>query len=258
MKALVVLKPSASKRLIGRAVAEMTEVRQAYKQGRIIIAGGTTNAFIVDELLDTNIHKGYYTAGIVSDGKLTVTDEDKRLKPISLVNGQPVDQPWNEILNDFTKGDLFIKGANAIDVDGNVGVIVADRRGGTIGLAYGTVIARGATFICPVSIGKLVPDVFAGAAGLGTDAVDLVMGMPVGMIPLSIATVITEIEAFDLLFGVMAMHVASAGSNGSEGAVVVLLEGDDEQVRQAYDYVETIQFEPNITLDPDKDSYKAL
>ncbi|OEF98262.1 hypothetical protein [Desulfuribacillus alkaliarsenatis] len=249
MKALVVLNPSMSKRLIGRAVANMSTVQTAYKEGRIIIAGGTTNAYVAEELLQESLHKGYYTAGIVSKGKLDITDEQKRLKPISLVDGEKVEQPWPDVMAEFTKGDLFIKGASALDLDGNVGILAADQRGGTIGLAYGTVIARGATFICPVGLEKLVPNVIDASIEVGINEVDLVMGTPVGLIPLSNAIVITELEAFEILFDVMATHVASGGANGSEGSVTIVLEGEEEQVRAAFAYVESIQNESNVVLD---------
>ncbi len=49
-RAVVVLTPSESKRLIARAVVKMTEVTSAFKRGRIIIIGSTSNGFIVEEL----------------------------------------------------------------------------------------------------------------------------------------------------------------------------------------------------------------
>lgn len=249
MKALVVLKPEMSKRLIGKAVSQMPEVRNAFHNGRIIIAGGTTNAYIAEELTGECVHKGYYTAGIISDGQLCVTDIAKRLKPISLVRGVVDERAWPDVLTEFAADDIFIKGANAVDFDGNVGILVADQRGGTIGLSYGSVIAKGATFICPVSLEKLVPDVIEASSVLGIDAVDLVMGESVGMIPLSVATVITELEAFEILFDVDAIHVASGGVNGSEGAVMVLLEGEEEQIRNAYAFVQSMGHEKRVILD---------
>ena len=46
------------------------------------------------------------------------------------------------------------------------------------------------------------------------------------MMPLSSAKVITEVEALRILAGVESYHVASGGNSGSEGAVVLVAEGD--------------------------------
>ncbi|OEH87012.1 hypothetical protein BHU72_01795 [Desulfuribacillus stibiiarsenatis] len=249
MKALVVLNPNVSKRLIGRAVSQLPEVKKALEDGRVIIAGGTTNGFVAEEITGKSIEKAYYTAGIVSAGKVTTTDDSKRLKPISLVKGEESTLPWNDVLTDFVAGDIFIKGGNAVDLEGNVGVLSSDRRGGTIGLAYGPVIARGAQFICPVSLEKLIPDVLTASIELGQDTLDLVAGLPVGLIPVPNATVISEIEAFEVLYGISATHVASGGVNGSEGAVTIVLEGDEQQVKEAFQYIESIKDEAKIVLD---------
>ena len=43
--------PAESKRLIARAVVAMTPVRRALENGRVIVAGGTTNAYVAEEIL---------------------------------------------------------------------------------------------------------------------------------------------------------------------------------------------------------------
>ena len=47
----VTLTPSESKRLIARGVKALPSVQHALKNNTIILAGGTTNAFIAEELL---------------------------------------------------------------------------------------------------------------------------------------------------------------------------------------------------------------
>ncbi|MEE8362664.1 MAG: hypothetical protein V3S18_01185, partial [Dehalococcoidia bacterium] len=44
------------------------------------------------------------------------------------------------------------------------------------------------------------------------------------------------------------VHVASGGVAGSEGAVILALEGDDETVRTAFELVESIKGEEPIPL----------
>ena len=54
--------------------------------------------------------------------------------------------------------------ANAIDPEGNVGVITADFDGGTIGATYGTATSQGLKYIFPVGPEKMVPSVKEAAA----------------------------------------------------------------------------------------------
>ena len=51
MKAAFVLTPAEARRLIARAVIQTPEFQKAWKDAYVILAGGTTNAFIAQELL---------------------------------------------------------------------------------------------------------------------------------------------------------------------------------------------------------------
>jgi hypothetical protein len=53
--------------------------------------------------------------------------------------------------------------------------------------------------------------------------------------------VVTEIDALDILFGVEAVHVASGGVLGSEGAVTIAIEGEEERVKATMDLVREIK-----------------
>jgi len=57
---------------------------------------------------------------------------------------------------------------------------------------------------------------------------------------------VTEIEAFETLFGVLAWHVASGGVAGSEGAVTIAIEGTAEAVARAFEMAESIAGEAPI------------
>lgn len=57
-RALITLTPSEAKRLIGKAVAMMEPVRESLKKGTIVICLGTTNAYVVEEILGRRIEKG--------------------------------------------------------------------------------------------------------------------------------------------------------------------------------------------------------
>lgn len=242
-RGVVVLEPQESKRLIGKAVAKLPAVEQAYKSGRLIIAGGTTNAYVAEELTGQKLNKASYTAGVITDGCLCVTAQNQRIAPFIFENGQASSRSLGQVLADFTPEDCFIKGANALDLDGTIGILASHPQGGTIGAAWSTVIARGSHFIVPVGLEKLIPSVPEAAKVTGQLAWERSWGAPVSLYPVLGATVITECEAFQILSGVQATIIAAGGTGGSEGSVVLALEGE---LAAAWRLVEEIKGEEPI------------
>ncbi len=232
-RALLVLNPSESKRLIARAVARMPEVQDAFARGRIIIGNGTTNAYVAEELLGASVSKWRYAAGVIAGSRLDVTEDSTRLAPYALKHGRPFEEGWVELLKEFQQDDIFIKGGNAVDPEGNVGILLASDTGGTVGRMFGIVSARGAHLVTPIGLEKLVPDVIEAAFHCGIARMDLTDGVPVGMAVLTGAQVVTEIEALEMLFGLDAWHIASGGIAGSEGAVAIAVEGSQDAVKEA-------------------------
>ena len=79
MKATFVLTPAEARRLIAKAVIQMPEFQKAWKDAYVILAGGTTNAFIAQELLcDPSIEPGRCTVGLSCEGLLCVTEPESR------------------------------------------------------------------------------------------------------------------------------------------------------------------------------------
>ena len=161
--------------------------------------------------------------------------------------GKPFDGDWGDLLQAFDRDDVFIKGGNAVDPDGNVGVLLASPVGGTVGQIFGIMAARGAHLIAPIGLEKLVPDVLEAARCCGTKSTDLADGIACGMAVLPNPEVVTEIEAFEELFGVAAWHISSGGVSGSEGSVTIAIEGPTEAVTKAFDYTESLAAEPPVT-----------
>jgi hypothetical protein len=148
----------------------------------------------------------------------------------------------------FGAGDVFIKGANAVDPHGNAAVLTGNNTGGTCGGHMGVLWARGASVVVPVGLEKLVPSVIDASRVGGTDRLKYSTGLKVGVWPIVNATVVTEIQAFQVLCGVKATHVASGGIGGGEGSVVMVLEGKDEAVADAFALVESIKGEPAVRV----------
>ena len=91
MKATFVLTPAEARRLIAKAVIQMPEFQKAWKDAYVILAGGTTNAFIAQELLcDPSIEPGRCTVGLSCEGLLCVTE------PLYVYLLQPVDKKIDE------------------------------------------------------------------------------------------------------------------------------------------------------------------
>jgi len=249
-RAIVVLTPSESKRFIARAVAKMPEVVKAKKDGIVVTICGSTNAYVAQEVCGVEKDKYWFAVGRITDGELGSHEEDKRDKPVVMRQGKVVEETFLDALKDFGKDDCYIKGANAVDPKGRAGVLMASDIGGTIGAAVGIINARGSKLIIPVGLEKLIPDVEEASVKMGQKTFDYAMGDKVGFMPIYNALVVTELTAIDILFNgeVLATHVASGGIGGSEGSVVISIEGSKKSVKEAFEYISSIKGEPNIGL----------
>ena len=93
VQAQISLTVSESKRLIAKAIAQMPIIKKAMKDGMVIIARGTTNTYVSEEILDKSIEKGAFVSGKVYPEK-----GGKRLSPstklseIILINGKADEQ----------------------------------------------------------------------------------------------------------------------------------------------------------------------
>ena len=253
MRALFVLTPAESKRLIGKAVATLPEVQHARENDYLLIGHGSTNVYVAEEVLGKEkvaelIDRNTYLSGLLVRGTLCSTLATEK-GPILLLKKGKLEPPaatMSDMLRDFGRDAVFIKGASAVDTQGHAAVFMAHSEGGTIGWAIGTILARGIRLIVPVGLEKLVPSVEKAVISCGQQTLDYAQGLKVGMMPLTGAKVITEIEALKILAGVESIHVASGGSSGTEGAVVLVAEGEKALVEAAIRIVETVKGEPAL------------
>lgn len=248
MRALFVFTPSESKRFIAKAVSQMPEVTEALKAGEVVIGHGSTNVYVAEEICGECPERDRFLSGLVINSVLCCTQAEEKPPMIVIRQGRlvPPEKTMEETLKHFGAGSVFIKGANAVDPEGNAGVYVGHPSGGTIGFAYGIISATGAHLIVPVSLEKLVPSIRRAAQHLGQDSFSYCMGLKVGMIPLVNARVVTEVEAFRILFGLEAIHTGSGGVRGSQGAVHLVAEGEKRPLRQAIQLIESIKGEPPL------------
>ena len=249
MRALFVFTPPESKRFIAKAVAEMIEIKNAKKEGEIVIAHGSTNVRVAEEIFGECLERDKFLSGQVINRILCCTQAEEKPPMMVIRKGQlvPPQLTMEETLKIFDAGSVFIKGGNAVDPDGNAGVYVAHPSAGTIGYAYGILSARGCHLIVPVGLEKLVPSVRRASQHLGQDTFYYCMGLKIGMIPLMNAKVVTEVEAFRILFGLEAIHIGGGGVLGSEGSVHLVAEGEKKTLDHAIELIESIKGESPLT-----------
>lgn len=245
---IVVLNPSESKRLIARAVVGLPEVKQAYAEARLAVTNGSTNSIVLEELTGEKVAPHSYSMGMVADGLLTTSAKDDRVPTRFFVKGEIVEMESRDFYKTLERGDVVIKGANAVDDSGNAGVLVGNETGGTIGALIGIACVRGIPLIIPVGLEKLVPSVADAAAGWGQLTLDYAMGLPCWLTPVTTGLVVTEIQALGLLAGVKARLVAAGGIGDSEGAVILLLEGREKNLNEAIEVVKKVKGEPRVEV----------
>lgn len=245
--AVVVLRPGESRALVGQAVARLQNVQEKTRSGHMVIVGSSTTRHVVTHLLNEDPGRDSFAVGRVSDGCLGETPLEGRGPGPYLFDQGQVTRGWpGPLLEKFAPGDIYIKGANAVDPDGNTAILLGSKVGGSIGVALAILHARGGKLIVPVTLEKLIPSIPKAIGLLGQGVNDRVMGYPVGWIPIAAgsATVITELEAMSILANVQATVVASGGFDDCAGARVIHFRGLREDVGRMWDIIAKIRETP--------------
>jgi hypothetical protein len=248
--ATFVLTVSESKRLIAKGVAQLPCIRRAMSQGTIAVCKGTTNAYVLEELLGEPVEKTGYVLGatLPARGPERASLLPTSIPEVVLRDGRPAaDFPTVQAaFGIMGPGDVAIKGANALDYDRHLaGVLIGHPEGGTVGSFIGRMHGRKFGLVIPVGLEKQVAgDLHAAEAeSLAGDSRES-SGPSLWVID---GEIITEIEALKLLTGVEARQIGAGGIGGAEGAVWLLAHGDDASVARAAALIDSIQGEPPFT-----------
>ena len=243
MRTDLTLTVSQSKRLIAKGVAAYPPVQDALRDGTIAIAKGGTNAYIAEEILGEAIDKRHYVLGQVLPRGVSRADADLTadLPDVVLVRGKRLEGvSATEAVAEMKAGDIFIKGANALNYEARLaGLLIGHPTGGTIGAALGTVIARRIRLLVPIGLEKEVPFDIVGAAEMLTEE----GGPGPSLWPIH-GDIFTEIEALETLCGVEVMPIGAGGVAGAEGAVWLACFGADEQIAQVKALADELRDEP--------------
>jgi hypothetical protein len=248
--ALVILSPAQSRRLVAKGAVASPIFQKAYKGGMIIIARGITNAYLCEELFNISIdNKANQTVGLVAHGANNSVTAPPPCTWHVINKGKIVERADSNVeIAKFVKGDVVVKGANAIDHTGLTGTYASSLKCGTMGATWPYLTTRGGEFLVPVSLEKMVPCVMTAARHTGVYHFDKSMGLPAKIVPLLEAKAITEIEALAILFGVKVYQTGAGGVAGSEGSVHLAIEGDEDRVSQAFDLCKSLKDEPPVGL----------
>lgn len=243
MKAQITLTPPESKRLIARAVSEMEEVKSAFRKGIILISLSSTNAYILEEIIGMKIEKEKYCSGFVAQEGTCANSSHNMSKEIAIIDGiiNYLDDV-RDIIKRMSTGDVFIKSANALDHNGYAGVFVGDSDSGELGVVIGHIYARKVTFLIPTGLEKLILNIKDAYEVAGQMECSYSLGYPVSIFPVE-GRVITEIDALRILFNTTATLIGAGGIGGAEGSVTLVLEGRENNIKEAFEYIKSIKHE---------------
>lgn len=245
VQAQIILTVSESKRLIAKAVAQMPIVKEALKNGIVIIAKGTTNTYVAEEILGKKIPHGAYVFG-----KTYPEKRGKRLGGVEsigevvLVKGKHRENlSLAEAVRMLKPGDVVIKGANALDYENKLAaVIVGSSSAGTTGKILPYVGARKAHLVIPVGLEKQVAGSPIDIVKKMREPIESLNDIP-SMFLLT-GHIVTELEALNILADVSPFQAAAGGIGEAEGSVRLICRGLRRKVQNALNLAEQIHGEP--------------
>lgn len=255
-----ILTVSESKRLIGKAVAQMPIVKNALANGLVIVIKGTTNAYVAEEIAGGKANHAAFVTGRIEPEKGTkYLPKTKPVNHLILEKGKVLDISLEEAAKKLKAGDVVIKGANALDYKNKMAAVnILHPESGTTGITMPMVVARKVHLVIPIGLEKLVTG----------DMVELTLKMrePMETLPapagsskaffpgynvpsmwLLTGEIVTELEAIQLLTGATAFQASAGGVSGAEGGVWLVFRGTRDQVKKAMELVRSIQGEPPYT-----------
>jgi len=146
-----------------------------------------------------------------------------------------------EVLNEMQEEDVYIKGVNAFDADGHIGILLASLAGGTIGKALAAQREKKFKILYVAGLEKFIPASIRNVAKeTGRANTSDALGIPCGLLPIK-ADPITEIQALKMLAGVEAIPIAAGGVGGAEGSVMMVIKGEESNVTRAMKMVKEIK-----------------
>ncbi|MBI5967001.1 MAG: hypothetical protein HY882_03965 [Deltaproteobacteria bacterium] len=258
MQAEIVLTPTESKKLITKSILQLKEFQSALEKGIVAMHPSSSTVFLYEKIMGRR-PQGVWVCGVIAQKGLCgsrealemiaargpgIHDPAKSLQTWFFKKGALQEQtPLGEILDQMTASDMYIKGSNALDPQGNVGVLYANPAGGggTVGKVIAAHRKKKFHLLLPIGLEKLIPVTIVEASKkAGFKKVEKAMGMPCGLIPVP-GRKIDEVDAFKILSGARATPIAAGGLGGAEGSVVLALQGTEREIQKALEVTQTIK-----------------
>lgn len=259
MNAQITLTATESKKLIAKGAVKSKFVQKALDGGKVLMHPSSSTIFILQEIAGEDVKYNTWLRGkIIPKGTCgaTAKQESGPRKTPPETNYQwliergvfSYGRPFGDVLKEMGPNDVYIKGVNAIDPEGALGVLIGNSiAGGTIGLAVKESRKRGFNIIYPVGLEKLVPySIKTVAKSFNRKNTRYSMGKPCNLYPCK-GPVINELTAIEILTGAKAYPIAAGGLAGAEGSITLIIKGTQKQIETAFRYAEEVK---GATLPP--------
>jgi hypothetical protein len=231
---------SESKRLIAKGIVRAGCVRHAMEHGILAVASGTTNGYIIEELLDKPFDKKHCVTGRTLPSRYAGPKIDASSAGLIIRKGEKTIANATDAIGEMGPGDVFIKGVNALNYEREqAGILIGHPTGGTVGAMLGTAVSRRICCLQPVGLEKSTPADLDEVARMINQDPDG-KGPTLFVFP---GTIFTEIEALEVLADVVAIPAGAGGIGGAEGAVWLALFGDTGQLEKAEEVLASVRGE---------------
>jgi len=236
-----IITPEAGKRLIAKAFVYIPEILRALKNQTIVVVAGTTNGYIAEELLkhieqSDGFKRDHFFRGITLPPRYSSENTGKPGSEAEFPGDVIIEKGvWLkgktifDVSKDLNKGDIVIKGANAVDViNRKAAVLIGHSEGGTLIAALSAVIGKRAVLYIPVGLEKRVP----GNLDQIAERINSPNASGPRLFPIS-GNIVTELDAIRIITGASAEIIAAGGICGAEGCYYVAVSGSEDQVENA-------------------------
>jgi len=239
---------------------QMKEVKRAMREGLVVMHPSTSTYFIFEEISGQKPDTEVWLCGSIVPKGLCVewgsySQTHLQSKKSYLASPGQFPYSWifkgkelqpqktiDELCQGLGEKDVYIKGVNALDPQGNAGVLIGSLAEGTIGRIIAASKKRNFTVIYPAGLEKLIPvSIEKASQETGSSKnIQYSMGIPCALMPVQGITV-TEVDAFRILFGIEATPISAGGLAGAEGAIVLLLKGEEGAVSRGIALAEGVK-----------------
>lgn len=244
--------PAAGKRLIAKAVVAKEIIKEALQNRTIVVAAGTTNGYVAEELLRAvdqleGFSRGHFFRGVsLPHGYKRKTEaEGKFIGDVILHKGQ-----WKrgktifDVADTLEQGDIVFKGGNAYNpATGQIGLLIGHPKAGTILPIMQAVHGKRVRMIVPIGLEKRIYGDLTAIASSINDPQN--SGLRYFAFH---GEILTEIEAVEIITGAKAELIAGGGISGAEGGYWLAVTGTKKQLDLAEVLFAEISKEPNFAV----------